>query len=396
MNVLVLNAGSSSIKYELFSGPEQEVVCSGAIERIGERAATHRHIWRGSVRLDGEVSITDHRSGFVRLADALAADGVDQASLTAVGHRVVHGGEEFMAPALIDDSVVEAIHRQAPLAPLHNPANLLGIEAARAKYPDRPHVAVFDTAFHTSLPPRAYRYALPAALYDRHRVRRYGFHGTSHRFVMHQTARFLGRPVDTLNMIVLHLGNGASASAIAGGRCVDTSMGLTPLEGLVMGTRCGDIDPAIVFYLARETGATLDELETMLNRASGLKGLCGDNDMRVVLQRVADCDADAALAVDVYCYHIRKYIGAYFAALGRVDALVFTAGVGENQPQIRADACRGLELLGIAVDDERNAAARGGIAGIHAPSSRVAVLVVPTDEEREIARQTLACVQGSG
>lgn len=373
--------------------PDGDVLGSGAITRIGEAEALHRHSWGGKTRLDEGVEVPDHAAGFERIANALEADGVDSESLAAIGHRVVHGGSEFSEPTLVCEDTIEAIRSLEPLAPLHNPANLLGIEAAEARYPDRPHVAVFDTAFHASLPARAYRYALPKAMFEQHNVRRYGFHGTSHHYVMTEAAKHLGKPTESLNMIVLHLGNGASAAAISGGTCVDTSMGLTPLEGLVMGTRSGDIDPAIIFFLARMTGRSLDELKSMLNRDSGLKGLCGDNDMREILQRVADHDPDAELALEVYCYRIRKYVGAYFAALGSVDAIVFTAGIGENQPLVRRGACDGLEALGISIDEPRNSAADGsGISEIHSDSSSVKVLVVPTNEELELARQVVDCV----
>ena len=373
--------------------PDGDVLGSGAISRIGEPEATHRHAWGGATREDEGADIPDHAVGFERLANALEADGVDSGALTAIGHRVVHGGSEFSEPTLVDQSAIEAIRTLEPLAPLHNPANLLGIEAAQARYPDRPHVAVFDTAFHASLPPQAYRYALPKAMYEQYSVRRYGFHGTSHRYVMTETAEHLGRSAASLNMIVLHLGNGASAAAISGGKCIDTSMGLTPLEGLVMGTRSGDIDPAIVFYIARMTGASLDEIKSMLNRDSGLKGLCDDNDMREVVQRAADGDQDAKLALEVYCYRIRKYIGAYVAALGRVDAIVFTAGIGENQPLVRAGACAGLDALGIAIDEQRNSVAdSSGVAEIQSGQSRAKVLVVPTNEELELARQVIDCI----
>ena len=292
-----------------------------------------------------EGAVADHREGFTWIAAALRESEVvtNPDELHGVGHRVVHGGEAFQAPALINGRVIEKIREQTPLAPLHNPANLVGIEVAMAGLPDVPHVAVFDTAFHHSMPPHAYHYALPFELYEAHRVRRYGFHGTSHGFVAKQAARYLGKPLDTLNLIVLHLGNGASATAIENGLSVDTSMGMTPLEGLVMGTRCGDIDPAIAFYLARATGLTNDELESMLNRESGLKGICGANDMREVLRRAGEGDERAALAIDSYTYRIRKYIGAYCAVLGRTDAIIFTAGIGENSPEIRSRTCKGCQ-----------------------------------------------------
>jgi acetate kinase len=288
--------------------------------------------------------------------------------------------------------VVERIRALGPLAPLHNPANLTGIEVCLRLFPDLPQVAVFDTAFHQTMPEHAYRYALPEAWYSEYRVRRYGFHGTSHQYVARQAAAFLHRPLASLNLITLHLGNGASAAAIRQGACVDTSMGLTPLEGLMMGTRCGDIDPAIPFYIGAATDATPAELEAALNRDSGIKGICGDNDMRAVQQRAGAGDARARLAIDMYCYRIRKYIGAYCAVLGHVDALVFTAGIGENSALIRETVCSGLERLGIALDPDKNHAARSATAAVERAGAAVSVLVVPTNEEIEIARQTLGCI----
>ncbi len=370
MRILVLNCGSSSIKYRLFD--EERSVAKGIVERIGQ--------------LDSDVA--DHRSGLRRVMDDLephlADDGLD-----AIGHRVVHGGEEFVQPTLIDSDVIERIRAQIPLAPLHNPANLLGIEVAVELQPALPQVAVFDTAFHRTLPPQAYRYAVPESMYRDHGVRRYGFHGTSHAYVAGLAAEHLGRPLDELNLITLHLGNGASATAIEKGKSVDTSMGLSPLEGLVMGSRSGDIDPAIVFHLGRSAGMTNDAVESMLNRESGLLGLCGDMDLREVGRRAAEGDADAALALDVYGYRIKKYVGAYFAALGSVDAIVFTGGVGENQADIRRRALDGLTGLGIDVDEDLNRTVdlSAGPVSIHSEGSRSAVLVIATNEELEIARQ---------
>jgi acetate kinase len=302
---------------------------------------------------------------------------------------VVHGGEEFSAPTLVDDDLVAAVERLVPLAPLHNPANLEGIAVARKLFPDLPQVAVFDTAFHQTMPPVAYTYAVPRAWTTEHHVRRYGFHGTSHAYVSRRAAEVLGREVEDVNLVVLHLGNGASAAAVRGGVSVDTSMGLTPLEGLVMGTRSGDLDPAVHMYLHRSLGWSLEDVDQALNRESGLKGLAGVNDFREVMRLRADGDRDAALAFDVYCYRIRKYVGAYYAALGTLDAVVFTAGVGENGPEVREAALAGLDRLGIAVDDARNTAPIDGPTVISPDDADVAVLVVPTDEEYEIARQTL-------
>ena len=396
MKVLVLNAGSSSIKYELFDMQARSALAAGLVERIGEEHGQLRQR-RGSEESTREGAIKDHRHGFAWMADALRESGAVTSpdELFGVGHRVVHGGEEFREPALIDEQVIARIRDQIPLAPLHNPANLVGIEVAMGGLSGVPHVAVFDTAFHHSMPPHAYHYALPYDLYADHRVRRYGFHGTSHAFVAKQAARCLGKPLDALKLVVLHLGNGASAAAIKNGRSVDTSMGMTPLEGLVMGTRSGDIDPAIVFFLSRTTGMDNDELESLLNRDSGLKGICGANDMREVLQRMHDGDERAKLAVDLYAYRIKKYIGAYFAAMDGADAVVFTAGIGENAAEIRARACSGVSALGIEIDPLRNEAVSEETREIQVEGGPVKVLVVPTDEELQIAEETVACIQDS-
>jgi acetate kinase len=308
----------------------------------------------------------------------------------------VHGGEEFREPTLIDDAVIAAIRRKIPLAPLHNPANLLGIEVTRARRPDVPQVAVFDTAFHHSLPPHAYHYAIPYQLYETLQIRRYGFHGTSHQYVANADAAHLGKPLESLNLITLHLGNGASAAAVEKGRSVDTSMGMTPLEGLMMGTRCGDLDPAIVFFLATTGGKTLEEVEGLLNSQGGLRGICGVNDMREALESAASGDDRARLAIEMYAYRIKKYIGAYLAVLGRVDALIFTAGIGENSAEIRARSCAGLAGLGIEIDPARNGERVDGVHEIQREGSPVKILVVPTNEELEIAEETVACIQLSG
>jgi acetate kinase len=400
VHVLVLNSGSSSIKYRSFDDQGTEIA-SGLVERIGETdgRATHRVLgpdgeWSSTVE---EGAIDDHAAGFAGIVQALERGGYAQ-ELGAIGHRVVHGGAEFVEPTPIDEAVLERIRAQVPLAPLHNPANLTGIEVASRLRPDLPQVAVFDTAFHGSLPPAAHRYAVPGSWHDQHGVRRYGFHGTSHAFVARQAAAHLGRPLEDLAMITLHLGNGASLTAIDGGRSVETSMGLSPLEGLVMGTRSGDLDPAVVFHLLREAGLTPDEVERTLNRESGLLGLCGDNDLRVVERRAGDGDGSAQLALDVYVHRIRKYLGAYAAVLGRLDAIVFTAGVGENAAGIRRRVCAGLGLLGIRLDDARNEGARasegpGGVVALHHDDAEVAVLAVATDEELEIAEQTRSALR---
>ncbi len=397
MNILVINSGSSSVKYQLFDMQDGRVLTAGLVERIGEAESrlVHRWLQDGDMQeLVRNAAIADHEHAFEAIGAAMRDSGglADGARLDGIGHRVVHGGEAFTQPTLIDPAVVEGIRALGPLAPLHNPANLTGIEVCLRLFPELPQVAVFDTAFHQTMPGHAYRYALPEAWYSDHRVRRYGFHGTSHQYVARQAAEFLQQPLASLNLITLHLGNGASAAAIRGGACVDTSMGLTPLEGLMMGTRCGDIDPAIPFYIGTATGATPAELEAALNRDSGIKGICGDNDMREVQRRAGAGDTRAQLAIDMYCYRIRKYIGAYCAVLGHVDALVFTAGIGENSALIRETTCNGLDILGIALDPDKNHAPRGTTAAIERAGTAVRVLVVATNEEIEIARQTLDCI----
>ncbi|GAA1704585.1 acetate kinase [Streptomyces yatensis] len=374
--VLVLNSGSSSVKYQLLDMADGSRPASGIVERIGE----------------GPVA--DHAAALKQVADELAAQGLglDSPELAAVGHRVVHGGTRFTEPALITDEVVEEIEKLIPLAPLHNPANVTGIKVARALRPDLPQVAVFDTAFHSTIPEAAARYAIDVATADRWGVRRYGFHGTSHAYVSRATAALLGKDPAEVNTIVLHLGNGASASAVRGGVCVETSMGLTPLEGLVMGTRSGDIDPAAIFHLSRVGGMSTDAIDTLLNKASGLAGLCGDNDMREIGRRMGEGDQAAQLAFDIYIHRLRKYVGAYTAVLGRVDAIAFTAGVGENSAAVREAAMRDLTAFGIEVDGVRNALRSATARLISTESSRVAVAVVPTDEELEIAGQTFDLV----
>jgi acetate kinase len=363
--ILVLNAGSSSVKFRVLDGDES--LAGGVVERIGEPGAP----------------VPDHEHAIDEILSRPEVAGV---ALGAVGHRVVHGGTRFREPVLVDDDVYDTIETLTPLAPLHNPANLAGIRAARARLPELPQVAVFDTAFHATLPEAAYTYAVDRAVAEKFGVRRYGFHGISVRYVTEATARLLGSPLSHLNLIVLHLGNGASATAVAGGRSVETSMGLTPLEGLVMGTRSGDLDPAVIFHLAR-AGMSLEEIERLLQHHGGLAGLAGENDMRAVLERAAAGDAGAELALEVYCHRIRKYVGAYVAILGRVDALVFTAGVGEHSTPIRERIVAGLASVGMHVDPARNAGPAGVISPAGAP---VAVCVVPTDEERGIAAEVRA------
>lgn len=403
--VLVLNVGSSSIKYQLLElDPEAADgrdpgtrLATGLVDRIGDGGGvgTLTHKRPDADPYEVTEVFADHEHALAAILAAFRDHGPDLAKiqLTAVGHRVVHGGTEFTQATVLDDAVLAKIRELIPLAPLHNPANITGIEGAQRAFPDVPQVAVFDTAFHQTLPPTAYTYAVPGEWRERYAVRRYGFHGTSHEYVSRRAAAFLGRSVADTNVIVLHLGNGASVSAVAGGRSVETSMGLTPLEGLVMGTRSGDIDPAIPAYLQRVAGLDSESVEEMLNRESGLLGLTGSNDLRDVNKQADDGDPAAQLAIDVYCHRIRKYVGAYYAVLGRVDAIVFTAGVGENDERTRARSLAGLERLGIAVDVARNESGDRGERFISPDGAEVAVLVVPTDEEIEIARQSLAAVR---
>lgn len=391
--VLVVNSGSSSLKYQLIDAESEAALASGLVERIGEPSGGLRHTGPRGLR-ETTLEIPDHTAAFRAMLDAFRAEGpsLEEHPLAAVGHRVVHGGKRFFEPTIVTPLVEINIEDLADLAPLHNPANLQGIRAARAAFPDVAHVAVFDTAFHQTLAPEAYTYAIDAVLADRHRVRRYGFHGTSHKYVSGAAAEFLDRPLSELKQIVLHLGNGASACAIDGGRSVDTSMGMTPLEGLVMGTRSGDLDPAVLIHLARRAGLGIDDLDELLNRRSGLLGLAGKGDMRDVRDAAEAGDAAARLALDTTIHRLRHYVGAYTAVLGGLDVLTFTAGVGENDVRLRAEVCAGLEVLGIRVDPERNASGSRVARTISADDSRVAVLVVPTDEELEIARQSLQAV----
>ncbi|MCX4883665.1 MULTISPECIES: acetate kinase [unclassified Streptomyces] len=394
--VLVLNSGSSSVKYQLLDMRDGRRLAAGLVERIGEETSRIRHtpLANGGGTRESSGPVADHEAALKAVSQELARDGVglDSPELAAIGHRVVHGGQTFTEPTVIDETVLAEIERLIPVAPLHNPANLTGIRTARALRPDLPQVAVFDTAFHTTMPQAAARYAIDVRTADEHRIRRYGFHGTSHAYVSRATAKLLGKDPSEVNVIVLHLGNGASASAVAKGRCVDTSMGLTPLEGLVMGTRSGDLDPAVIFHLARVGGMSIGEIDTLLNKKSGLVGLCGDNDMREIRRRVDEGDEEAKLAFDIYIHRLKKYIGAYYAVLGTVDAIAFTAGVGENAAPVREAAVAGLETLGLAVDGALNAVRSDEPRLISPEDARVKVAVVPTDEELEIATQTYALV----
>lgn len=399
MKVAVINSGSSSIKYEVFDADDLTMLATGLIEKIGSAEGRLR---QRRMTVDGTFDeqahtkpLANHREAFDLMASVNQHDRIikDDTELLGIGHRVVHGGELFQEPALITAEVMDAIRRLIPLAPLHNASNLLGIEAARERFIGIPQVAVFDTAFHQTMPPHAYRYALPHELYEKHHIRKYGFHGSSHGYSAKEAAKYLGKPLSEVNVIVLHLGNGASAAAIQGGRSIDTSLGMTPLEGLIMGTRCGDIDPSIPFYLMRQTGMKSEDVENVLNWESGLKGICGVSDMREVLDRAVKGDDRANLAVEMFCYRIKKYVGAYHAVLGRLDAIVFTGGIGENAAPIRQKVCDGLEHIGIGIDPGKNMVVTGNIAEIQRHGLTVKTLVIKTNEEREIALQTISAIE---
>jgi len=404
MKILVVNSGSSSLKFQLFKVPnlrvlDLRVLAIGLIEQInGKNSSAHLRCFDGDgerkEKIERGEAVNDHSEAVRIMKEMLCESGMmcDFNELAAIGHRVVHGGELFHEPTLITGKVIRGIEELIPLAPLHNPANLTGIREAARHAGDIPQVAVFDTAFHRTIPPHGYLYALPYELYEKEKVRRYGFHGISHGYVSGRAAKYLDRPLAQLNIITLHLGNGVSAAAIKGGRCVDTSMGMTPLEGLIMGTRCGDLDPAILFYLGRETGMSMADLDNLLNKESGLKGICGRSDMRTITEMAEQGDEQAGLALTMFCYRLKKYIGAYSAVLGRVDCIVFTGGIGENSPVVRRLCCEGLEAAGIVLDEQGNLEKLDGINPVHSPESRVALLVIATDEEREIASQTLRVI----
>jgi acetate kinase len=392
-SILVINSGSSSLKYQLIDMGTETTLASGLIERIGEAEghASHR---TGAQHFDKNLAVRDHAQAcrIMRADFETYGPSLDEHDLAAIGHRVVHGGARFFEPTLIDHVVKIQIEDLSDLAPLHNPGAVQGIDAAEKSFPGLPMVAVFDTAFHQTIPPEAYTYAIDAELAQRYRVRKYGFHGTSHRYVSRAAAEFVGRPVDELKQIVLHLGNGASACAIDGGRSVETSMGMTPLAGLVMGTRSGDVDPSVIFHLARRAKLSIDDLDELLNKQSGLLGLSGVGDSRDVQSRAAEGDERAQLTQAVVAHRLKSYVGAYHALLGGADVISFTAGIGEHSAEVRAFALAGLERLGIEVDPSRNEAGGSGIRVISTDASPVTVLVVPTNEELEIARQTFEVI----
>ncbi len=396
MKVLVINAGSSSCKYQLLEMDTKTVLCSGIAERIGQQNGRLTH--KIAPGTDREiVRDEDFRTHVEAMELVIAlltdpADGVirDKGEIFAIGHRVLHGGESITEPVLVDQHVKDVIKECFLLGPLHNPANLMGIEVAEKLFPGVPNVAVFDTAFGMGMPPEAFMYALPYELYEELKIRRYGFHGTSHKYIARKTAEYLGKPQGELNSVTMHLGNGSSMSCVKNGTCFDTSMGLTPLEGLIMGTRCGSIDPAIVPFIQEKKGYSPAEADAVMNKKSGLLGICGFTDMRDVHAEIEKGNKRAALALQMLVRSIRKTLGAYIFLLdGKPDAIVFTAGIGENDPIVRAAVCEGLEGLGIKLDHKENDTRKPGARTISTPDSRIRVLVIPTDEELEIAEATL-------
>ena len=401
MKIFVVNSGSSSLKYQLLDMDSGVVMTTGLVERIGDAMGkVSQKSWPGTEReaeVEREVAFPDHRAAMHTVVELVtgADTGViaSSAEIDAIGHRVVQGGETLFKSTLIDDDVVEKIRENCHLSPLHNPANLVGIEVARELFAGVPQVAVFDTEFHQTMPAEAFMYPIPYNLYEELKIRRYGFHGTSHRYVAQQAAAMLGKAEDDVNLVTLHLGNGCSMAAVRGGKCIDTSMGLTPLAGVMMGTRSGDIDPAILPFLMKEKGWSMDQVDSILNKQSGLKGICGMNDMRDIHAAAAKGDKKAALAVDMFVYRIKKYIGAYYAVTGPLDALVFTAGIGENDEIVRARVCANLEHLGISIDPARNAGRKKVATAVQADSSKVAILVIPTNEELAIAKATLSVLK---
>ena len=397
MKVLVVNCGSSSLKYQVLDMPSEELLCKGLVERIGIEGSVIKHEKIGQDKFVLEVPMKDHTEAIGHVIDALldADHGVAKSmdEIGAVGHRIVQGGEKFAKSELVTDEMIKAVEGLSELAPLHNPANLLGIAACKKLMPNTPMVGVFDTSFHQTMPAESYIYALPYELYEKYGVRRYGFHGTSHRYVTERAAAMLGKKPEEVNLVTCHIGNGASCAAVKNGKCFDTSMGLTPLEGLVMGTRCGDIDPAIIPFVAGKENMTFADIDTMMNKKSGIQGISGiSSDMRDVEEAMNKGDKRAKIAWDVFAHRVKHYIGAYMAEIGGADAIVFTAGVGENSATMRADICAGLENLGIKIDAEKNKV-RGEERDLSAAGSTVKVLLIPTNEELMIAKDTYEIVK---
>ncbi|WP_033915920.1 acetate kinase [Campylobacter sputorum] len=395
MKILVLNLGSSSIKFKLFEMDDKSVIASGLVEKIGEKSSYAKlKVEKSKEIFESTEAIKDHSQGLEVMEELFKKSSIinDFEELSGIGHRVVHGGNRYFKPTLVTEKVIQDIEDIIPLAPLHNPAHAIGIRSVMKKAPNVKNVVVFDTAFHQTMPKSSYMYALPYEYCDKYKIRKYGAHGTSHEYVSKAGAKFMGIDINNFNCITLHLGNGASASAIKGGKCFDTSMGLTPLEGLIMGTRCGDIDPAVLTYLKRIANIEVEEMDTIMNKKSGLYGICGTNDMRDVEEKMKT-DEKAKLAFDMFCYRIKKYVGAYYAALGKVNAIIFAAGIGENDDLVREAICENMQNLGIAIDKEKNSIRSGEIRDISTKDAKVRTLIVPTDEEFAIASATLELVK---
>lgn len=398
MNILVINAGSSSIKYQLIDMNTELPLSSGIVERIGLEVGLikHKTFTNGSEeKTVEEFPIPDHGVGLKRVAELLMDKKVgvikDPSEIKAVGHRLVHGGESFTETVVITDEVKAKVKELFPLAPLHNPANLIGVEVAEKVFPNAKQVGVFDTAFHQSIPEKAFRYALPEKFYSEMRIRKYGFHGTSHKFISEKAIDYLGNP--DAKIVTIHLGNGASMAAVKGGVCVDTTMGMGPLCGLIMGTRSGDIDPAIIFYLSQQKGLAIQEISDLLNKESGMKGLTGLTDMRDVEKCQREGDPAATLALEMYAYRVKQFVGSYAAAMNGVDAIVFTAGIGENDTSIRKMVCEEMDYLGITWDEEKDKNRKDDVHEINVDGAKTKVLIIPTNEELEIAKQSLALVE---
>jgi len=396
MKIFVVNCGSSSLKYQLINMENEEVEAKGLVERIGLNGSVLKHQPKNGEKVVIEEDMPTHKEALKNVIDALMHEkyGVikDMKEINAVGHRVVHAGEKFACSVVINEEVMNALKECIDLAPLHNPPNILGIEACQQLMPGVPMVGVFDTAFHQTMPKEAYIYALPYELYEKYRVRRYGFHGTSHKYVSQRAAAMLGKNIEDLKIVTCHLGNGASVTAVKNGKSVDTSMGFTPLEGLAMGTRCGDLDPAIVKFIAEKEGLDLNGVDKLLNKQSGVLGVSGvSSDFRDIEEAAEKGNERAELALKIFAYRVRKYIGAYAAAMGGIDAIVFTAGLGENSPEMRADVCEGLEFLGVEIDPEKNNV-RGKEVDVSKEGSKVKVLLIPTNEELMIARDTMELI----
>ena len=394
MIVLVINSGSSSLKYQVIDMTDEKLLCKGIAERIGIDGAFIKYT------KDGETSVfdfemKDHTAAFNHVLDVITDPKIgvlkSKDDITAIGHRVLHGGEKYACSIIVDDDVLKTIEECIPLGPLHNPANLMGIKACMQLIPGKPNVAVFDTAFHQTMAEEVYMYPLPYEYYEKYHVRKYGFHGTSHRYVSMAAAEIIGKDIKDTKIISCHLGSGASICAIRGGKCVDTSMGLTPLQGIMMCTRCGDIDPAAMIFVATREGLTLQDIDTIMNKKSGLLGVCGMSDARDVAVAIRNGDKRALLAFDMYTDRVRNYIGSYMAKMNGVDAIVFTAGLGENQIKMRSYICRDLDYFGIKIDEEKNQV--NGTVDISAPDSKVKILVIPTNEELMIARDTYDIVR---